>query len=107
VGSGNQLKLILACTLYLFIFIKTDSDVERTGFKGAIYADPTRSVYHALGMNMERLATTPANEKKRSYIRENAFSNILSSIWVPIIRSVFFATILIELDRMVQSVIQG
>jgi len=79
---------MLACAPYLFVFIKTNSDAERTGFQGAIYADPTRSVYHALGMNIERLATTPANQKKRSYIHTHTVSNIFSSIGVPTIRSI-------------------
>lgn len=55
--------------------------LEKTGFKGAIYADPTRKVYHALGMDIEKLATTPAGEKKRSYIRSSILSVTLSSTW--------------------------
>ncbi|KAJ3574268.1 hypothetical protein NP233_g1869 [Leucocoprinus birnbaumii] len=54
---------------------------ERIAFKGAMYADPSRNLYHALGMDIEKLATTPAGEAKRSYIRTNLLSVTLSSIW--------------------------
>ena len=68
-----------------YVLTKTEAHAtERTGFKGAIYADPTRSVYHALGMDIERLALTPADEKKRGYVRSNIVSLTLSSIWVPL-----------------------
>ncbi|KAF9445750.1 hypothetical protein P691DRAFT_734467 [Macrolepiota fuliginosa MF-IS2] len=54
---------------------------QQTGFTGPIYADPSRKVYHALGMNIERLAVTPASEKKRSYLRKNAVVGALLSSW--------------------------
>ncbi|KAI6031006.1 AhpC/TSA antioxidant enzyme-domain-containing protein, partial [Pisolithus marmoratus] len=47
----------------------------------AIFADPKRELYHALGMTTETLARTPANEKRPSYLRKGLLGNILSSIW--------------------------
>ncbi|KAJ7583358.1 AhpC/TSA antioxidant enzyme-domain-containing protein [Mycena floridula] len=55
---------------------------ETTGFPASqIYTDPTRTLFKALGMNVERLQGTPAGEKKRSYIKSSALSNAPLSIW--------------------------
>jgi len=54
---------------------------EITGFTGQIYANPTRKLYHALGMNIENLETTPAGQQKRSYVTMGYLSNALQSIW--------------------------
>ncbi|KAF9466651.1 AhpC/TSA antioxidant enzyme-domain-containing protein [Collybia nuda] len=57
------------------------SYAETTGFQGTIFADPSRQVYHALGMDIKKLAGTPAGEKKRSYLITGRFSNAMLSIW--------------------------
>jgi len=54
---------------------------ETTHFTGPIYADPSRKLYHTLGMDIENLATTPANEEKRSYLTMGLFSTTIMSIW--------------------------
>ncbi|KAG7443868.1 uncharacterized protein BT62DRAFT_971657 [Guyanagaster necrorhizus] len=54
---------------------------ESTKFPGQIYADPSRKLYHALGMNIETLAATPAWKEKRSYLKLGTFSNVVSSIF--------------------------
>ncbi|KIJ66638.1 hypothetical protein HYDPIDRAFT_109750 [Hydnomerulius pinastri MD-312] len=46
-----------------------------------IYADPTRKLYHTLGMTIETLARTPANEERKSYLRKGDVANALSSMW--------------------------
>ncbi|KAJ8082192.1 hypothetical protein AAF712_001821 [Marasmius tenuissimus] len=52
-----------------------------TGFLGKMYAEPTRELYHALGMDIETLATTPTNQEKRSYIVGSAPKRVLTSLW--------------------------
>ncbi|PBK64337.1 hypothetical protein ARMSODRAFT_962158 [Armillaria solidipes] len=54
---------------------------ESTKFPGHIYADPTRRLYHALGMDIENLAATPAGKERRSYLKLGIFSNAVSSIF--------------------------
>ncbi|EPS97807.1 hypothetical protein FOMPIDRAFT_1127810 [Fomitopsis schrenkii] len=53
---------------------------ETTGFKGEVYADPSRSLYKALGL-VENVQTTPAGKNKRSYLTKGLLSNTLQSIW--------------------------
>ncbi|KAM6492679.1 AhpC/TSA antioxidant enzyme domain containing protein [Amanita muscaria] len=50
-------------------------------FSGQIYADPSRKLYHSLGMTIETLATTPSGQQKRSYLTSSFFSNVIQSIW--------------------------
>ncbi|KZP05557.1 hypothetical protein FIBSPDRAFT_1054036 [Athelia psychrophila] len=52
-----------------------------TDFRGDIYADPTRSLYHELGMTTESLQQTPAGEQRKSYLRTGAIANAFKSIW--------------------------
>ncbi|PBK87150.1 hypothetical protein ARMGADRAFT_939327 [Armillaria gallica] len=54
---------------------------ESTKFPGHIYADPTRKLYHSLGMDIENLAVTPAGKERRSYLKLGIFSNAVSSIF--------------------------
>ncbi|KAJ2914926.1 hypothetical protein MD484_g5483, partial [Candolleomyces efflorescens] len=55
---------------------------DMTGFKGAIYADPTRDLYHELGMTLETLSTTPSGQPKPSYLDGvSAIANVFTSIW--------------------------
>ncbi|KAI4520279.1 hypothetical protein K525DRAFT_286194 [Schizophyllum commune Loenen D] len=49
---------------------------ERTGFHGAMYADPDRKVFRALGMNVETLDRTPAGQEPKKYLPQG---NIRSS----------------------------
>lgn len=55
---------------------------EITGFQGSIFADPGRTLYHALGMDIENLSGTPAGEQRRSYRKKGFFANVVLSIWV-------------------------
>jgi len=55
--------------------------LEITDFQGQIFTDPTRKLYHALGMTMESLELTPAGEEKKSYVRTGFLSNVMQSIW--------------------------
>ncbi|ETW86562.1 hypothetical protein HETIRDRAFT_307693 [Heterobasidion irregulare TC 32-1] len=57
-----------------------DNYKETTSFQGDIYADPTRKLYHALGMTIETLNQTPAGQEKRSYLQDGLFTNVLKSI---------------------------
>ncbi|KAL1713104.1 AhpC/TSA antioxidant enzyme-domain-containing protein [Schizophyllum commune] len=41
---------------------------EKTGFQGAMYADPERKVFRALGMNVETLDRTPAGQEPKKYL---------------------------------------
>ncbi|KAL1730415.1 AhpC/TSA antioxidant enzyme-domain-containing protein [Schizophyllum commune] len=41
---------------------------ERTGFHGAMYADPDRQVFRALGMSVETLDRTPAGQEPKKYL---------------------------------------
>ncbi|THU82749.1 hypothetical protein K435DRAFT_784502 [Dendrothele bispora CBS 962.96] len=54
---------------------------EETGFKGKIYAEPTRTIYHELRMNSGGLDGTPAGEERRTYLKRGKLSNALWSIW--------------------------
>lgn len=56
---------------------------ETTGFKGDVYANPSRSLYKALGL-VENLQKTPAGQNKRSYLKKGLLSNIFQSIMVSI-----------------------
>ncbi|KAF8194092.1 AhpC/TSA antioxidant enzyme-domain-containing protein [Pholiota molesta] len=55
--------------------------VEMTNYTGPIYADPTRELYHTLGMDIENLEVTPKGETKRSYLILSRFANTMKSIW--------------------------
>ncbi|KAH6910934.1 AhpC/TSA antioxidant enzyme-domain-containing protein [Coprinopsis sp. MPI-PUGE-AT-0042] len=58
-----------------------------TGFKGPVYADPTRKLYQALGMTLENLKGRPANEARPSYLARlgggawGLISRIAKGIW--------------------------
>ncbi|KAF9061191.1 AhpC/TSA antioxidant enzyme-domain-containing protein [Rhodocollybia butyracea] len=55
---------------------------EMTGFPSSrIYANPSLGVFHALGMNLQTLARTPAGQKKASYLTEGIVKVTLSSAW--------------------------
>ena len=49
-----------------------------------MYADPSRQLYHTLGL-IENLDRTPAGEEKRSYLGKGFLGNMLSSIWVGVL----------------------
>ncbi|KAF9055628.1 hypothetical protein BJ165DRAFT_432391 [Panaeolus papilionaceus] len=45
----------------------------------AIYANPTRSLFHLLGMTLETTARTPKGEQKRSYVKkEGLWDHVVS-----------------------------
>ena len=43
-------------------------NTELTKFSGEIYADPSRKLYHILGMTTESLETTPKRQQRKSYL---------------------------------------
>ncbi|KAH9830416.1 AhpC/TSA antioxidant enzyme-domain-containing protein [Rhodofomes roseus] len=53
---------------------------ETTGYKGEMYADPSRALYKALGL-VESLEVTPAGQQRKSYLTKSILSNALQSIW--------------------------
>ena len=55
---------------------------EMTGFKGDIFADPSRELYHKLGMTTENLKFTPAGQEKKSYVPSSFWLNVVKSNWV-------------------------
>ena len=55
---------------------------ETTGFKGRVFADPTRTLYRELGMDIESLERTPAGQERKSYLVLGAFANATQSILV-------------------------
>ncbi|KAF8228360.1 hypothetical protein L208DRAFT_1291813 [Tricholoma matsutake] len=57
------------------------SYAESTGFPGPLYADPTRELYHALGMTLETLARTPKGEERKSYLVLGPLQSTVKSIW--------------------------
>ena len=57
---------------------------DTTDFKGPMYADPSRQLYHTLGL-IENLDRTPAGQEKRSYLGKGFLGNMLSSIWVGVL----------------------
>ncbi|KAI6031147.1 AhpC/TSA antioxidant enzyme-domain-containing protein [Pisolithus microcarpus] len=76
-SKANRRLIIVGCGSYEAI--ATYKEITSSPF--AIYADPKRELYHALGMTYETLALTPANEKRRSYLQKGLLGNTLSSIW--------------------------
>ncbi|TCD63781.1 hypothetical protein EIP91_004964 [Steccherinum ochraceum] len=63
--------------------------VRQTGFKGPIYADPSRTIFQTLGL-IENLATTPKREPKKSYLPSSYVMSVLSSIWMKLTDSINF-----------------
>ncbi|KAF8805171.1 hypothetical protein BYT27DRAFT_7192842 [Phlegmacium glaucopus] len=57
------------------------SYAETAEFNGQVFADPSRKLYHALGMNIENLERTPKGEQSPSYVPVNPVGNILRSVW--------------------------
>ena len=55
---------------------------ENAKFKGRFFADPTRDLYHALGMDIETLERTPKGQAKPSYISIGPIRDIMQSLWV-------------------------
>ncbi|EED80488.1 predicted protein [Postia placenta Mad-698-R] len=52
-----------------------------TGYKGDMFADPSRALYQCLGLT-ESLERTPAGQEKRSYLAGRSFlGNLVRSIW--------------------------
>ncbi|KAJ6497575.1 AhpC/TSA antioxidant enzyme-domain-containing protein [Mycena sanguinolenta] len=57
-----------------------DNYRENTGFKGPMFADSKRSLYFALGMDIQTTATTPSDQQKAGYVSEGYWSNLWKSI---------------------------
>jgi len=57
------------------------SYAETAKFKGQFFADPTRKLYHALGMDIENLQRTPKGQPRPSYLSLGLVSNIMQSFW--------------------------
>jgi hypothetical protein len=57
---------------------------ETAKFKGQFFADPTRTLYHALGMNVETLERTPKGQKRPSYLSFGPMGGLMQSLWVNI-----------------------
>ncbi|EIW60261.1 uncharacterized protein TRAVEDRAFT_120108 [Trametes versicolor FP-101664 SS1] len=53
---------------------------ETAGFTYAMYADPSRALYHTFGL-VESLDRTPAGQPKRSYVGKSFIAGVLKSIW--------------------------
>jgi hypothetical protein len=62
----------------------TTNQQETAKFKGQFFADPTRKLYHALGMDIENIKRTPKGQPKPSYISLGLIGGILQSVWVNI-----------------------
>ena len=54
---------------------------ETTDFKGDVYADPSRTLYHTLGL-VNSFDRTPAGQEKRSYLSKSFVGNLVRSLWV-------------------------
>lgn len=57
---------------------------ETAKFKGQFFADPTRKLYHALGMDIESLERTPRGQPRPSYLSFGIVSGIMRSLWVKV-----------------------
>ncbi|KAG6916691.1 hypothetical protein DXG01_005758 [Tephrocybe rancida] len=54
---------------------------EMTHFTGPIYADPSRTIYRALGMTVENVKPTPSGEVRRSYLTKSRTAVTVISAW--------------------------
>ncbi|KAF7321810.1 hypothetical protein MKEN_00702800 [Mycena kentingensis (nom. inval.)] len=52
---------------------------EMTGYKGPIYADPSRKLYSLLGL-VQNLKMTPEGKTRPSYLKMSRFQNLIFSI---------------------------
>jgi len=57
-----------------------ESYTDATQFWGEIYADPSRKLYHSLGMTIENFDRTPNGEERKSYL-PNYIVGVAQSIW--------------------------
>ncbi|KIJ31385.1 hypothetical protein M422DRAFT_266914 [Sphaerobolus stellatus SS14] len=72
--------VIIGCGDWLLLKNYRDMTCPPNHSRIAYYTDPTRTVYRALGMNIETLETTPKGEEKKSYIKKGIVSNTVTSI---------------------------
>ena len=61
---------------------RTTNLEENANFKGQLFADPTRTLYHALGMDIENLQRTPKGQARPSYISVGPIRDLVQSLWV-------------------------
>ncbi|KAG5636393.1 hypothetical protein H0H81_008227 [Sphagnurus paluster] len=74
-ASANAQIVVVGCGEWQPI----QSYAETTKFTGQIYANPSRALYHALGMNIENFKLTPSGEERRSYVK-GTFTAVIQSI---------------------------
>jgi len=79
---GSYPTLCRHVLFYSESLIRASSSLDSTGFKGAIYAEPTRELYRTLGMTLETLARTPKGEERKSYLTLGPLMTALTSTWV-------------------------
>ncbi|THH26615.1 hypothetical protein EUX98_g7569 [Antrodiella citrinella] len=80
--KANKKLIIIGCGTWQPI----KAYVERSGFKGPIYADPTRGLFNLFG-TISSLESTPKGEQKKSYAPTSYFYNAVGSIWARLFNS--------------------
>ncbi|KZT43702.1 hypothetical protein SISSUDRAFT_1039573 [Sistotremastrum suecicum HHB10207 ss-3] len=75
--SANLKIVVIGCGEWHLI----ENYKKTTSCGHSIYADDSRTLYRALGMTVETLKGTPADEKPKSYVPANMLGNALRSIW--------------------------
>ncbi|PPQ82516.1 hypothetical protein CVT26_013011 [Gymnopilus dilepis] len=74
-GEKHKFGSLLGDGKTIVVFIKS------TNFTWPIYTDPTRKLYHTLGMDVENLEKTPPGQEKKSYLTLSAAKNLAMSLW--------------------------
>ncbi|KAK2462460.1 hypothetical protein APHAL10511_005430 [Amanita phalloides] len=73
--AANVKLTVVGCGEW--VAIETYSELSK--FSGPIFADPSRKLYHVLGM-AESLSRTPAGQERRSYL-SNPISTAIKGAW--------------------------
>jgi hypothetical protein len=94
-GESLALRLFAQLTYGLPVSQPTES----TNFHGEVYADPSRKLYHALGMTTETLAVAPAGTPRKSYLHTSRLANALRSIWVRLVQNFFCPLLILFLGK--------
>jgi hypothetical protein len=77
----NAHRRLLSDYTYEPILIPPRHRLETTGFKGDVYVDSSRETFRALDLKVN-LEITPKGEKKKSYLPQSMFANVIASTWV-------------------------
>lgn len=87
-GDYQPIKHYCGTVLYQILWSSTlttaqlEHHPENTGYKGLIYADPSRELYQIFNLT-ENLDLTPKGQEKKSYVADKSYwGNFFSSIWV-------------------------